>query len=209
MLWGGWAAVCAAVFSLSKGIFHPYYTVQLAPAVAALAGAGAVALWQVGRQHHWFGWVLPAAVVATAAVAVEILDRTPNYHPWLRTAIMVGAGLAAAGLLAGTYLRHKLTVAVAALVAATTLLAGPGAYALTTISHSTSGSIVSAGPAGTGGGFGGGARPSAAGTGGFPGGRTGATGPTATAGGARPGAPPPPAPPRAARRARRRARAAP
>src|SRR5581483_6975570 len=33
LLWGGWALVCAAVFSLSKGTFHPYYTVQLAPAV--------------------------------------------------------------------------------------------------------------------------------------------------------------------------------
>src|SRR5437763_1536826 len=53
ILWGGWAVVCAAVFSLSQGIFHPYYAVQLAPAVAALAGAGAVALWHFGRRSSW------------------------------------------------------------------------------------------------------------------------------------------------------------
>ena len=52
LLWGAWAFTCVAVFSLSKGIFHPYYTVQLAPAIAALAGAGAVALWKLGRTHR-------------------------------------------------------------------------------------------------------------------------------------------------------------
>jgi 4-amino-4-deoxy-L-arabinose transferase-like glycosyltransferase len=31
--WGGWAIVSWAVFSFSKGIFHPYYATALAPAV--------------------------------------------------------------------------------------------------------------------------------------------------------------------------------
>src|SRR5439155_9492546 len=44
VLWGSWAVVTFVVFSNAQGIFHPYYTVALAPAVAALAGAGAVAL---------------------------------------------------------------------------------------------------------------------------------------------------------------------
>ncbi len=64
----------------------------------------AVALWHLGRRNRALGWILPAAIVATAAVAVEILDRTPTYHPWLRPAIAVGAAVAAAGLLAATYL---------------------------------------------------------------------------------------------------------
>src|SRR5206468_8769710 len=53
ILWGTWAVVCYLVFSKAKGIYHPYYTVQLAPAAAALAGAGAVALWKLGRTNRW------------------------------------------------------------------------------------------------------------------------------------------------------------
>src|SRR5256885_295406 len=46
LLWGGWLVVTALVFSLMRGIFHAYYTVALAPAVAALVGMGAVVLWR-------------------------------------------------------------------------------------------------------------------------------------------------------------------
>jgi len=52
MLWGLWGLGCLATFSLAKGIFHPYYTVQLAPAVASLAGGGSVALWHLGQRHR-------------------------------------------------------------------------------------------------------------------------------------------------------------
>ena len=46
MLWGGWLLVTAVTFSFMAGIFHAYYTVALAPAVAALVGIGAWLLWQ-------------------------------------------------------------------------------------------------------------------------------------------------------------------
>ena len=36
ILWGGWLAVTAVVFSFANGIVHPYYTVALAPAIAAV-----------------------------------------------------------------------------------------------------------------------------------------------------------------------------
>ena len=39
VLWGGWLLVTGLVFSFMAGIIHPYYTVALAPAVAALVGA--------------------------------------------------------------------------------------------------------------------------------------------------------------------------
>lgn len=156
LLWGGWFVVSAAVFSLSKGIFHPYYAIQLAPAVAALAAAGAVALWHAGRRSTWLSWLLPVAVLATAGVAVGLLGRTPSYHPWLRTAISVVAVLAAVGLFAAIHLRRRLLLAVAAGLAACSLLAGPSAYALSTISHTASGSIPVSGPS-SGGGVGGGA----------------------------------------------------
>src|SRR6202012_6094201 len=45
VLWGGTLLMFLAVYDDAKGIFHPYYAVVIAPAIAALAGAGAVALW--------------------------------------------------------------------------------------------------------------------------------------------------------------------
>lgn len=159
LLWGGWAAVCFVIFSFSSGVFHQYYPVQMAPAVAALAGAGGVTLWRAGRTNRWLRWVLPATVIAGAAWAYVLLSRIPGYMPWLRPAIVVGAVLAAMGLWLGGRLRHRLLVLAAGTLAALTLLAGPTAYAITTIAHPQSGSIIAAGPtaSSTGiGGFGGG-----------------------------------------------------
>ncbi len=159
LLWGGWALVSLVVFSLSTGVFHQYYTVQVAPAVAALAGAGAVALWKFGRRHAALRIALPLAIVVTAGWAVVVLARTPNYQPWLRPVIMVGAAVAAAGLWFGDRLRSKGIVLAATGVAAVTLLAGPTAYAVTTVLHPVTGSLVAAGPStsGAAGGAGGGA----------------------------------------------------
>jgi len=173
LLWGGWAVVSAAVFSLSKGIFHPYYAVQLAPAVAALAAAGAVSSWRVGRHHPALRLLLPAALVVNAVLAVDLLHRTPGYHAWLRTAIPLGVAVGSALLVAGGILRQRRVVTAAALVAAASLLAGPLAFTLTTVHQPSTGPTPSAGPgggvAGPGGGFPGGGFPG----GGFPGGGAG------------------------------------
>ena len=149
LLWGGWALVSMVVFSRAEGIFHPYYTVQLAPAVAALAGAGAIALWQLGRRHAALRVALPLAIVVTAAWAVVLLGRTPDFAPWLSPLIIAGAALGAAGLWAGATLRHRTLTLVAATIAGLTLLAGPTAYALTTVANPTGGSLASAGPSST------------------------------------------------------------
>ena len=45
VLWGGTVLMHLAVYDCAKGIFHPYYAVVMAPAVAALAGA---AQWHSG-----------------------------------------------------------------------------------------------------------------------------------------------------------------
>ena len=56
-LFGVWAVVHVLVFSTQQGIFHPYYVSALAPAVAALAGMGVVALWRLARAS-WAGTAL-------------------------------------------------------------------------------------------------------------------------------------------------------
>jgi 4-amino-4-deoxy-L-arabinose transferase-like glycosyltransferase len=177
LLWGLWGAVCVAVFSLSKGIFHPYYTVQLAPAVAALAGAGGVALNELGRRHRAsLGWVLPVAVVVTTGWAAILLSRTAGYDTWLRTAVMAGGLLAGAGLWVAFHLPQRLLLAGAAGLATVALLAGPAAYAATTIANGDPGVNALAGPA-TSGAFGGARLGGAAGpAGGAAGGAPGAAG---------------------------------
>ncbi|MBV8982977.1 MAG: glycosyltransferase family 39 protein [Acidimicrobiia bacterium] len=146
VLWGGWALITAVVFSKAQGIFHPYYTVALAPAVAALAGAGAVALWRLGRRHVWASWLLPATVLASAGLAVALLDRTPSYVPWLRPLIVVGAFVAALGVWLTFHFRGRWLLLGSAAVAGVALLAGPTAYSLTTVAHSRTGPLAAAGP---------------------------------------------------------------
>ena len=89
VLFGVWALVHVAVFSSQQGIFHPYYVSALAPAVAALCGAGVVTLWRWARTS-WAGLIaLDLALAATGWMAVELLGRTPDFAPWLRTAIAI------------------------------------------------------------------------------------------------------------------------
>ncbi|MFI8089031.1 ArnT family glycosyltransferase [Streptomyces sp. NPDC086080] len=173
LVWGGSLLMTMAVFSYMAGIFHQYYTVALAPYLAAVIGMGAVALWE-RRQALWVSLTLAAAVTATAAWGYVLLHRTPDYVPWLKWLVLVGGLVAALGLvLAGRVGRVGRRVALGAaglgLVAA---LAAPTAYTLSTVQQGHAGSIVTAGPAGAA--MGGGGRP---GGGGFPGGGRNAPGP--------------------------------
>jgi 4-amino-4-deoxy-L-arabinose transferase-like glycosyltransferase len=147
VLWGGWALVTLAVFSKAQGIFHPYYTIQAAPAIAALAGAGAVTLWRLGRADHRLAFALPAAVAATGIWATVLLGRSPGYDSWLEPAVLAGSLVASAGLLAAIWRPQRLLVAAGSCLATLALLAGPAAYAVTTIANPSSGGNVAAGPA--------------------------------------------------------------
>ena len=42
LIWTTWLLVTGLAFSFMQGIFHPYYTVALAPAVGGMVGIGAV-----------------------------------------------------------------------------------------------------------------------------------------------------------------------
>jgi 4-amino-4-deoxy-L-arabinose transferase-like glycosyltransferase len=158
VLFGLWAAVHVAVFSLQQGIFHPYYASAPAPAVAALSGAGAVALWHWARRS-WAGYAaLAAALTLSASVAVTLLARTPDWQPWLRTAIPVALALALFGLLALRLpgLLGRRMLAAAAVAGAIAVLAGPAAYSIASTTHALNGNNVTAGPAQVGGGMPGG-----------------------------------------------------
>ena len=149
VLWGGWALTHALVFSFMSGIVHSYYTVALAPALAALSGMGAVDMWRM-RGDARTRWVLPVAVGASALTGYVLLDRSPDFAPALKWVVLLGGLAAAIGLLAdGARLPARAAVALAAL-AGFAVLAGPAAYAVQTVGTSHQGSTPSAGPAVTG-----------------------------------------------------------
>ncbi len=196
LLWGGWLLVTGAVFSFSSGVIHTYYTVALAPAIAALVGMGGAMLWQ-NRQRMLARGLGAVAIVATSAWAFILLGRTPTYDPWLRPLILVTGALGAVALLAAPALprltRPLTTAAIGLGLVAS--LSGPVAYTATTLSTAHTGSIPSAGPAVSGGGFGGGGAGGPGGGQGLPGQAGGPGGSSSTrpsfAGGTRPtGAPP-------------------
>ncbi|MFJ9322263.1 ArnT family glycosyltransferase [Streptomyces globisporus] len=169
--WGGALVMTAAVFSFMAGIFHQYYTVALAPYVAALVAMGVTVLWEE-RGAWWPRAVLAGTVLATALWAYVLLGRTPDYLPWLRWAVLAGGIAGALGLLVvGRVGGRGLALAVVGLSCAASL-AGPTAYTVNTLNSGHQGSIVTAGPSAGGFGMGGGP----GGGGGRPGGPGGGDG---------------------------------
>src|SRR6476469_4446186 len=75
VVWGGWLLGTGLTFSLMAGIFHEYYTVALAPAVAALVGMGAAEAW--AHRAKAIGSVTLSAATAAAAIwSFVLLTRT-------------------------------------------------------------------------------------------------------------------------------------
>ncbi|KZM75793.1 ArnT family glycosyltransferase [Nocardia terpenica] len=142
LLWGGWGVVTGLVFTFMRGIFHQYYTVALAPAVAGTVGLGAVLLWR-DRDRWWVRTALALTLALTTVTAVVLLSRTPEFVPWLRWAVAVPGALATLALL---FPRPRRLAAIAATAAIVTAAAGPVAYSMKTIATAHEGGIVIAGP---------------------------------------------------------------
>ncbi|MEV0355493.1 glycosyltransferase family 39 protein [Nocardia sp. NPDC050697] len=181
LLFGVWGLVTGVVFSFMHGIFHEYYTVALAPAVAGAVGAGGVVAWGA-RERLWVRVALAVAMVLTGVTAFVLLGRAEGFVPWLRWVVVVATVLAVAGLL--DVFQRRALVVVTLVAVAVGALAGPVAYVVQTVSSPHRGGIVLAGPD-TGGGFGG---PPGAGPGGAPPGMPGSGGPPS--GAVREGPPP-------------------
>ena len=145
ILWGGWLAVTAVVFSFANGILHPYYTVALAPAIGASIGIGATLLWR-NRSDIRAATALSGAVLVTTILAAVLLSRDSGWMPWLRAAVAVGGVGAAVLLLVAGRLPGRVSRSVAALAVAA-CLAAPAVYSVATAATAHSGAIPSVGPA--------------------------------------------------------------
>jgi len=98
LMWGAWLTVTGVVFSFMGGMVHPYYTVALAPAIAALVGIGAVWAWQ--RRSNWDGRCALAAMIMLAAVPSSVLlHRHAFGHSWLPWLIVVLAVVSGSAVL--------------------------------------------------------------------------------------------------------------
>src|SRR5476649_2302822 len=155
-----WLAVHAVVFSFMSGIIHSYYAVALAPAIAALVGAGAVELWALRERVRFGGVVLAGAIIISAIWSWQLLQRSPDFVPGLGLVIIVVGAIVAilVSLPATAELRRTQALAVALGIGV--LLAGPLVYTINTMSTAYSSGDPRPGPAvvadTTQGGFGGG-----------------------------------------------------
>ncbi|HEV3322191.1 MAG TPA: glycosyltransferase family 39 protein [Solirubrobacteraceae bacterium] len=155
ILWGGWGVVSWAIFSFSEGIFHPYYTTALAPAVAVLAAGGLVELWDRARRAAMWAAALGAVTIGTAVWAAVLLARAGGFVPWLAPTAIVLAALAGGALVLARVesLRRphapslRVLLPFAAVAGLLGVLAGPASYAIATVGDTLSGGNPLAGPA--------------------------------------------------------------
>jgi 4-amino-4-deoxy-L-arabinose transferase-like glycosyltransferase len=146
VLWGGWLIGAGIVFSFMSGIVHSYYAVALAPAIAALVGAGLVDLWRIRARFQFGGIGLAVGVMVTAIWAAVLLARSPDFLPWLAPAVLLGGFVASALLVIPDVRAYPRLGAFAAGLALLAVLAAPTAFAAVTATTSYGGPSPSAGP---------------------------------------------------------------
>ena len=145
LLWGGWLVVSGAVFSFMDGIIHPYYTVALAPAIAALVGISVRELWR-GKEFLVPRILLASMLAVTGVWAFILMDRTPEWWPAVRWVALVGSIVVASILVLGA---HRLGRWTALLIAGAIVFGvlGPAAYSIQTVASAhSSGPMAMAGP---------------------------------------------------------------
>ncbi|MEO6086193.1 MAG: glycosyltransferase family 39 protein [Umezawaea sp.] len=155
ILWGGWMVVTALVFSFMSGIIHPYYTVALAPGIVGTVAVSGRELWR-GRAHTPARITLAAMVAATGFWSFALLNRVPEWLPFVRWTVAALTVVVATVIVLGVT-QAKKAVLTGLLVAG---LLGTVSYSVATAAATHSGSIPVSGPAdyvsgGMGGGMGG------------------------------------------------------
>ncbi len=145
LLWGGWLVVSAAVFSFMEGTVHSYYTVVMAPPIAALVAIGAREAW---RRRAEAGARITAAVgvLGTAVWSAVLLGRSPGFLPWLPTTVLVAGVLAALLIVVPTVLARRAGVVATLVLGLVATLGGASAYAVDTVVTPHAGTEASAGP---------------------------------------------------------------
>lgn len=130
VLWAGWLALFAVVFSTADGTFHSYYTSALVPAIAALVGIGGAAVVPLVRRHRAWLAAVGATLAGTVLLQLELSGRLPGFYGWTRGPLVLLAGAALAAVLHGLLTRHGRTVLAGLGVGLAALLVSPTAWAV-------------------------------------------------------------------------------
>jgi 4-amino-4-deoxy-L-arabinose transferase-like glycosyltransferase len=105
---GGWFLVELVALDFSAGIVHPYYSSALGPGLAAMAGAGAVAIGSLVRSERArsavSGYVFAVVAVAGTLAAQLVLIAREGDPLWWRVPLIV---LCVGGLIAIPVLRRR------------------------------------------------------------------------------------------------------
>jgi 4-amino-4-deoxy-L-arabinose transferase-like glycosyltransferase len=164
IMWGLWLLTFTLVFSKMSVIPHTAYVASLAPALAALSGAGIVMFWRAYHATGPRGWLLPAATAASLAWAAFLWRSYTGFLPWALystiaigvagLAIMIAARLRRLPLLTTT--RTRFLTAGLALAVFAAVFAAPATWAASVLDTKYGGSSLNAGAGPVSGGFGGG-----------------------------------------------------
>jgi 4-amino-4-deoxy-L-arabinose transferase-like glycosyltransferase len=149
VLFGGWFLVDGLILSFMHGTIHPYYSLSIAPPVAAVFAIGVQQMW-ARRATLWCRIALVATLLAAGVWGWWLLDGSAVSSPMLRWAILLATGPASAALL-WRWASHRRYVAPALLsVALIGTLGGPTAYAVATVDAPHQGIGPAVGPPGRG-----------------------------------------------------------
>jgi 4-amino-4-deoxy-L-arabinose transferase-like glycosyltransferase len=147
LFWLAWLIPMTVSFATAT-LFHRYYTVMMAPSIAALSGIGLVRFWSAAVQRKRSGWILFAAIALLAIFAITITWSYPQLRMLLTITI---GGLTLVSLLAlSVILLHKqvpvLFRTFAKVTCLLTLLTGPFVWSVTPTVFGATGSDPVAGP---------------------------------------------------------------
>ncbi len=159
---GGWLVVTWITFSLMAGIFHAYYTVALAPAVAVMAAYCLHALYKMRNRAAARGLAaLLIAIEGTWCFALIMQNSSYRLLGWSVLVVCLAAAIECIVLayleLDGSVRRrlHAVSRCLTAM-ACIVIMAGPVTWTWCTISTGHTGSMPTAGPSGAMGDMGGG-----------------------------------------------------
>jgi 4-amino-4-deoxy-L-arabinose transferase-like glycosyltransferase len=115
----GWALTYGVVYSFAGGIMHFYYLATMAPPLAALAGIGAVLMWELQGQKGWKSALLPATLLVTVVwqlyieaaafgwklepatlASIKAVMERPDWLTCVHVVVVAGTCLSVAGLFA-------------------------------------------------------------------------------------------------------------
>jgi 4-amino-4-deoxy-L-arabinose transferase-like glycosyltransferase len=143
ILFGTWFLVGALVLSFMHGTIHPYYSLSIAPPVAAIFAIGLQQTWS-RRNTVRFRVLLVGILLAAGLWSWWLLGRSAMAWPNLRWPVLMVTVCASAALL---WPWARRAVAPALLVTAfAAALGGPAAYSLATIGAPHQGIAPSVGP---------------------------------------------------------------